>query len=76
MKKSSKKKSFKKFKISNENFKFIKSISIFKLIFSRLIFLKVFKKGLNYDGMNLEMEKNVNFNTIFKIIIIITRFGL
>ncbi len=30
---------------------------ISKLIFSRPIFLKVFKKGLNYGGMNLEMEK-------------------
>jgi hypothetical protein len=44
-----------RFKI--ENFKFVKSISIFKLMFSRPIFLKVFKKGLNYGGMNLEMEK-------------------
>jgi hypothetical protein len=57
MKKSSKKKSLKKFKILIENFKFIKSILISKLTFSRPIFLKVFKKGLNYGGMNLEMEK-------------------
>jgi len=34
------------------------------LTFSRPIFLKVLKKGLNYGGMNLEVEKNVNFNTI------------
>jgi hypothetical protein len=27
------------------------------LIFSRPVFLKVFKKGLNYGGINLEMEK-------------------
>jgi len=27
------------------------------LIFSRPIFLEVFKKSLNYGGMNLEMEK-------------------
>jgi hypothetical protein len=64
MKKSSKKNSFKKFKILIENFKFIKFISIFKLTFSRPIFLKVFKKGLNYGGMNLEIEKNVSFNNI------------
>jgi len=64
MKKSSKKTSFKKFKISNDNFKFLKSILIPKLIFARPVFLKVLKKGLNYGGMNLEMEKNVNFNTI------------
>jgi len=27
------------------------------LIFSRPVFFKVFKKGLNYGGMNLEMVK-------------------
>jgi len=36
------------------------------LIFSRPIFLEVLKKGLNYGGMNLEMEKCVNFNIIFE----------
>jgi hypothetical protein len=51
-------------KISNENFKFVKSISIFKFIFSRPMFSKVFRKGFNYGGMNFEMEKNVKFNTI------------
>jgi hypothetical protein len=35
------------------------------LIFSRPIFFEVLFKGLNYEGMNLEMEKNVNFNTIY-----------
>jgi hypothetical protein len=64
MKKSNKKKSFKNFKISIENLKFIKFILTLKLIFARPIFLKVFKRGLKYGGMNLEMEKNVNFNTI------------
>jgi hypothetical protein len=64
MKKSSKKKSFKKFKILIENWKFVKSILIFKLTFSRPIFLKVFEEGLNYGGMKLEMKKNVNFNII------------
>jgi hypothetical protein len=34
------------------------------LIFSRPIVLAGVFKGLNYGGMNLEMEKNVNFNTI------------
>jgi hypothetical protein len=28
------------------------------------MFLEVLKKGLNYGGMNLEMEKYVKFNTI------------
>jgi hypothetical protein len=54
----------------------MKSISIFELTFSRLNFLKVFKKSLNYGGMNLEMESNVNFNTIFFLKKIITRFRL
>jgi hypothetical protein len=44
MKKSSKKKSFNFLKKLNENKKIIKSISISKLIFSRPIFLEVFKK--------------------------------
>jgi len=44
MKKPNKKKSLKNFKISNENFKFMKSILKSKLNFSRPIFLKVFKK--------------------------------
>jgi hypothetical protein len=57
MKKSSKKKSFKKIKISNENFKFIKSILISKLIFSRPIFLEVLQKCSNYGGMNLKWKK-------------------
>jgi hypothetical protein len=57
MKKSSKKKSIKNFEISNENFKFVKSISIFKLIFSRPMFSKVSRKGFSYGGMNFEMEK-------------------
>jgi hypothetical protein len=64
MKKSSRKKKFKNFKIKNENFKFIKSISISKLIFSRPIFLEVLKLSLNFGGMNLGMEKNVNYNII------------
>jgi hypothetical protein len=34
------------------------------LIRARPVFLKVLKKGLNDGGMNLKMEKNVNFNTI------------
>jgi hypothetical protein len=40
------------------------SISIPKLIFSTPMVLEVLKKCLNYDGMNLEMKKNVNFNII------------
>jgi hypothetical protein len=44
MKKSSKKMFLKKLLISNKNFKFIKPISISKLIFSRPIFLEVLKK--------------------------------
>jgi hypothetical protein len=31
------------------------------LTFSKPIFLKVFEKGLNYGGMNLEMEKKCEF---------------
>jgi hypothetical protein len=42
----------------------MKSILISKLIFSKPIFKKVFKKDLNYSGMNLEMDKNVNLTTI------------
>jgi hypothetical protein len=64
MKKSSKKKSLKFFKNSNKNFKFEKCILIYRLIFSRPIFFEVLKNILNYGGMNLEMEKNVNYNII------------
>jgi hypothetical protein len=47
MKKLSKKRSFIILKIQNENLKIVKFIQIFKLIFSRFIFLKVFLKSLN-----------------------------
>jgi hypothetical protein len=57
MKKSSKKMFIIFFEISNENFKFAKSILIIKLIFSRPIFLEGFLKGLNYGGLNLEWNK-------------------
>jgi hypothetical protein len=53
MKKSIKKKKFKSFKILNEKFKFVKSISISKLISSRPIFLEVLELSLNYGGMNV-----------------------
>jgi len=64
MKNSSKKKSLKILKISNEKFKFIKCISIFKLIFSRIFFKVLKNNNLKYGGMNLKMEKNVNYNII------------
>ncbi len=35
-----------------------------KLIFPKAIFIEMFLKGLNYKHMNLDMEKNVNFNMI------------
>jgi len=57
MKKSSKNKHLKKIKIWNENFQICKSILISKLIFSRLVYLEVLEKKLNYGGMNMEMEK-------------------
>jgi len=33
-----------------------------KLDFPKAIFIEMFLKGLNYKHMNLDMEKNVNFN--------------
>jgi hypothetical protein len=48
MKKSSKKQLLKKFKNLNENLKFIKSISISKLILSKPIFLEVLKKQFKF----------------------------
>ncbi len=42
---------------------------ISKLIFSRPIFLEVFKKGLNYGGMNLEMEKKCEFQDHLNVFI-------
>jgi hypothetical protein len=51
-------------KSQNENLKLINSIYISKLIFPKVIFIHMFLKGLNHKHMNLDMEKNVNFNMI------------
>jgi hypothetical protein len=64
MKKSSKKKFIKKLEISNENFKFVKSNSISKLIFSRPIFLNL-KKRFKLWLYELGNGKKVNFNTMW-----------